>query len=72
MEKSSESVTHSMGKWEEASKVMLTIIYLREKEEKLSKDREPCTKDIMPLWSVKLRRITMIRRASRSLNVISL
>lgn len=36
---------------------------------KLSKDRKPCTKAIMPLWSVKLRRITVIRGPSRSLNV---
>lgn len=35
--KSSVSVTHSMAKWERASKVMLTITYLREKEEKLPK-----------------------------------
>lgn len=61
-----------MGKWEGASQAMLTIIYLREKEEKSSKDRELCTKDIMPLRSVKLRRISMITGASRSLNVISL
>lgn len=72
LEKSSVSVTHSMGKWERASKVMLKITYLRGKEEKLSKDRELCTKDVIPLWSVKLRKTSVIRGASINLNVITL
>lgn len=72
LERSSVSVTHSMGKLERASKVRLTIVYLREKEEKLSKDRELRTEDVIPLWSVKLRKISMIRGASISLNAITL
>lgn len=61
-----------MDKWERASKVMLIITWLREKEEKLPKGRELCTKDIIPLWSVKWRKISMIRGASISLNAITL
>lgn len=51
---------------------MLTITYLREKEEKLPKGRELCTEDIIPLWSVKWRKMSTIRGASISLNVITL